>query len=156
MLLNILCLFWFSLQILFETFLTLRRNERDIIKTVYRSACKVPITLSDFNEAWIFKTDFWKSSNIRFRINPCSGSRVLPRERTDGQTDVAKLIVASHNFAKAPEKVNSFPSTLWRNEERTELYLLSFLNLAVDRGEWLTSNPGRFTPGNDASNWTMR
>jgi hypothetical protein len=42
-LLNTKCAFWFSLQLLSETFLILRRNERDMIKNVYRSSCKVPI-----------------------------------------------------------------------------------------------------------------
>ena len=54
--------------------------------------------------------------------------------RTDGRTDVTKLTDASHSFAKAPKKVNSSPSTIRRNVERTELYLHSLLNSAVDRG----------------------
>jgi len=33
-----------------ETFLILRRTERDMIKNVYRSSCKVLVILSDFNE----------------------------------------------------------------------------------------------------------
>jgi len=37
-LLNIKCVFLFSLQRLSETFLILRGNERDIIKSVYRSS----------------------------------------------------------------------------------------------------------------------
>ena len=42
-LLNIKCVFYFSLQLLSETFLILRRNERDMIKNVYYSACKVTV-----------------------------------------------------------------------------------------------------------------
>ena len=34
--------FWFPLQLLSETFLILRRTERDMIKNVYWSSCKVP------------------------------------------------------------------------------------------------------------------
>ena len=37
------CAFWFSLQILYEPFLILRRNERDVIENVYRSSGKVPV-----------------------------------------------------------------------------------------------------------------
>ena len=44
-LLNIKCVFWFSLQILSETFLILRRIQCDIIINVYRSSCKVPVIL---------------------------------------------------------------------------------------------------------------
>ena len=43
--LNTKCVFWFSVQLLSETFLILRRTERDIIKNVYRSSCKVPAIL---------------------------------------------------------------------------------------------------------------
>jgi len=31
-----------------ETFFILRRNERDIVKNVYRSSCKVPAILARF------------------------------------------------------------------------------------------------------------
>ena len=34
---------WFSLQLLSETFFNVRRTERDVIKNVHRSACKVPV-----------------------------------------------------------------------------------------------------------------
>jgi hypothetical protein len=37
----------------------------------------------------------------KFHENPSSGSRVVPCGRTDGQTDMTKLIVAFRNFANA-------------------------------------------------------
>ena len=40
----------FSLQLLSETFLVLRRIERDVIKNEYWSLRKYPLFLSDFNE----------------------------------------------------------------------------------------------------------
>jgi hypothetical protein len=53
-----------------------------------------------------------KYSNIKFRENSSSGSRVVPCGRTDGrtdrqtegQTDITKPIVAFCNFAKAPKR----------------------------------------------------
>jgi hypothetical protein len=48
MLLNIKCVFWFSLQLLSETFLILRRIQRDIIINVHRSSCRVPVVLVRF------------------------------------------------------------------------------------------------------------
>jgi hypothetical protein len=48
MLLNIKCVFCFSLQLLSETFLMLRRIQRDMIVNVYRSSCKVPVILGRF------------------------------------------------------------------------------------------------------------
>ena len=47
-LLNTKCVFWFSVQLLSETFLILRRTERDIIKNVYRCACKVLVVIVTF------------------------------------------------------------------------------------------------------------
>jgi hypothetical protein len=43
-----------------------------------------------------------KYSNIKFRENPSSGSLIIPWDAQDGQdngqTDMTKLIVASHNL----------------------------------------------------------
>ena len=74
--------FEFSLQFLSETFLTLRRIRRDIIKSVHRSVCKVPVILSDFSETWIFSSDFPKHTKMRFYENFSRGGRVVPCGRT--------------------------------------------------------------------------
>jgi len=55
----------------------------------------------------IFFTTFaWNISlskkNTKFSENPSSRSRVVPRERTDRQTDMMTLRVAFQNFANAP------------------------------------------------------
>jgi hypothetical protein len=54
------CVFWFLLQHSYETFLILKRTERDIIKYVHSLHVKYPLFLSDFKERWIFSTGFRK------------------------------------------------------------------------------------------------
>ena len=44
----------------FERFLALRRIERDRVKNIYWSSCKVAFILARFNETGIFKTVFRK------------------------------------------------------------------------------------------------
>ena len=41
---------------------------------------------------------------MKFHKNPSSGSRVVPREQKDRETDMNKLIIAFRNFANAPKK----------------------------------------------------
>jgi len=51
----------------------------------------------------IFSYVFENSSNMKRNKNPSISSRVVPFGRTDGQTDMTKLIVTYHNFANAPK-----------------------------------------------------
>jgi hypothetical protein len=87
-LLNVKCVFWFPVQLLSETFLILSRIQRDIIINVHMSLCKVPLLLSDFNETWIFSTDFrkiLKKSNL-MKIRPVRGELLHADEQTYRQT----------------------------------------------------------------------
>jgi hypothetical protein len=104
-LLKIKCVFWFSLQLLCETFLILRRIQRDIIINVHKSSCEVPLLLSHVNDSWILSTDFRKKySDIKFHENRSSKSPVVPCEL---KTKMTKLIVGFHNFANA-SKVGTY------------------------------------------------
>jgi hypothetical protein len=58
---NIKCVLWFSLQLLSETFLILRRIERDMITNVHTSLDeKFPLFLSYFNKKFCFLDRFSK------------------------------------------------------------------------------------------------
>jgi hypothetical protein len=102
MLLNIKCVFWFSLQLLSETFLVLRTIEREMIKNVLRSSYKVPVKLVRFQWNLNFLDKFSeKSSDFKFNENPASGSRVPcgPADRrTANKTDITKLTVVFRTF----------------------------------------------------------
>jgi hypothetical protein len=54
---------------------------------------------------------FEKYSNIKFHENPCSGSRVVPCGRTEGWTDMTKLIVTFRIFANSPKNRQRTHST---------------------------------------------
>ena len=58
-----------------------------------------------------------KSSNTKFHENPSSGSRVFPCGRTEGRTDMRKLIVAFRNFVNAPKICHDL-NLLWSKKRR--------------------------------------
>jgi hypothetical protein len=118
-LLNMKCVFWFSLRLLSETFLILRPSQRDIIINVHRSSRKVPVILVSFNGSWIFSTDFrkihkhqlsWKS--VKWEQS-CS---MRTDRRTERQTDMTKLTVAFRNFANNNNNNNNFGEERLLNE----------------------------------------
>jgi len=62
--------------------------------------------VSDFNETWIFSTDFRKilKYKISWKILSLGAELLCADRRTDRETDMTKLIVAFRNFAKAPNE----------------------------------------------------
>jgi len=69
-----------------KTFLIPRKNERDVIKKVYRSALKYPLFLSDFNENWIFSTFLRKI--LKYQISLKHVQWEPSTTQTDGRTDM--------------------------------------------------------------------
>jgi hypothetical protein len=64
---------------------------------------KYPLFLSDFNETWIFSTDFRKKAQITsfIKIRPV-GAELF---HADGQTDMTKLRAVFRSFVNAPNKL---------------------------------------------------
>ena len=79
MLLNTKCVFWFSLQLLSETFVILRIIQRDMIKNVYRSSCKVPVIVNKRVQldATVCRHLFTAQSLYMFRVSQHPSSGVL-------------------------------------------------------------------------------
>ena len=90
-LLNIKYVFWFSLQLLSETFLISRRTERDMIKNVSWCSYKVPVNLDIYERSSNFLNGFSKNVQIPnfIKIRPC------------GLTDMTRLVVVFRKFANA-------------------------------------------------------
>ena len=96
--------FWFPLQILSQAFLILRRNERDEKKWIWvfmwsaryscQSLMKLEFSRHIFEKILKYQIS-WKSVQWEPSFSV----------RTDGPTDMTKLIVALHDFAKAPKNV---------------------------------------------------
>ena len=84
---------------LLEKFITLRRTERDVIKNVYWSSCKVAGILVRFSWNLKLLDRFSKSVQISnfIKLRP-TGTKLF---HADGRADVAKLIVAVRNFVNA-------------------------------------------------------
>jgi hypothetical protein len=105
---NIKCVFWFALQLLYETFLILRRIQQDIVINVKMSSGKVSFFL-DFNKTWVFSTYF--QNKLKYQLS----SKSLQWEpscsmRMDRQTGVMKLIVTSWKFSNVHKNETTYHS----------------------------------------------
>jgi hypothetical protein len=124
-LLNVVGVFWFSIQILSEIFLILRRIHRDTIKNVHLSSRKVSL-FSGIKVTRIFLTYFRKNQISNFM-------KICPLEaelfHADRRTDMTKLIVAFRNIANAPKtfvKRRSWPNVRWdRKNVRLSLWYVT-------------------------------
>jgi hypothetical protein len=101
-LLNIKSVFWFSLQILSETFLILRRIQRDMIKNIYRSSCKVPVIIVIFWWNLNFLDRFSKNIKIRNFIKICwAAAELFHTDRRPDANTWRSDTVDFRNFANA-------------------------------------------------------
>jgi hypothetical protein len=103
--------FWFSLRLLQEAFLILRRIKGDNIIIVHRSLRKVLVILVRFSWNWDFSTYVRKI--LKYQIQWRSVQWEPSSTRTGGQTDMAKLLVAFRNIANAPKSCTFSPHCIY-------------------------------------------
>jgi hypothetical protein len=82
---------------------------------------KYPLFLLYFNETWIFAANFRKNTQISNFVKICTVGADLFHAcgRTEGQTDMMKLIVSFRSFANAPDNLH-----IYLFKERIQLALL--------------------------------
>ena len=85
----------------------------------HRPPCKVSCYAGQVSMTLEFSRQiFEKCSNINCHENPSSGSRIVPRGRTDGQTDVTKLILDFRTFANAPKNIRAYTNRNRRTQKK--------------------------------------
>ena len=96
-------MFWFSLQLqnLSETFLIIRRTDRDVIKKYIGLQVNSQLLVSDVKEISLFSTDFSKNTQIWYFTKIISDGTEL--FHADGRVDMTMLIVVFQKFTNKPK-----------------------------------------------------
>ena len=103
--------FWFYLQLLFETFLILKRIQRYIVTNVNMSVCKVFVeSCRILTKVEFSRQIFEKSSFIKSNQNPFfhANGRTERQMNTQKQTDITKLTVACKRAYKQNFRLYKF------------------------------------------------
>jgi hypothetical protein len=93
---------WFSVQFSSKNSYSQKRYGRYYHKCAYMSMSRTRYVCQILRTREFSRKSFEKYSNTNFNENPSSERQVVPRGRTDGQTDMTKLIVTCRNFANVP------------------------------------------------------
>jgi len=106
-----------------------------------------PLFLSEFNETWIFKTDFEKYPIIKFyEIHPVGAELFHADRQTDGQpdtwTDMMMLTVAFCNSATGPKNYKNIGLLNEYNkvysQHNTTLFLVCRCQVLVENSDFQT------------------
>jgi hypothetical protein len=70
-----------------KPFLIIRKLQLEIVINIHRPSFRVAVVILSFNRGLNFLDSFGNILKTKFNGNPSSGSRVVPRGRTERQTD---------------------------------------------------------------------
>jgi predicted DNA-binding protein (MmcQ/YjbR family) len=113
-LLNIKCVFWFSLRLLSKTFLILKRIQRDIVINVKTSPCKVPSFL------FLILTIIQRDIVINVKTSPCKVPSFLFLILTIIQRDIVINIKTSTTTIKIINNKSEHVVGTWRKRQSCE------------------------------------
>jgi len=109
-LLHIKCVFWFSLQSLSETLLTLRRIQEDIIINVHRSSCKLPFILVKFLSNLNFLCRFSRNNQISRKYFLCESYFSMRMDRQTYDEAINRYLQFCERAPPPPpKKKSSYP-----------------------------------------------
>jgi len=96
-----MCISSFSTTFVWNIFHSKENWVRYVHKGIFVLTQSTQVFLSDFNENWIFWTEFRKIFKYKISWKSLQWERSCSM-RTYGRTDTARLIVAFRNFANSP------------------------------------------------------
>ena len=114
-LLNIKCVFLFSLQLLFEIILIIRIIQRDIVINVKTSSCRVAVFSTEFRRKLKYQIS---SKSVQGELS-CFMRTDMQR---DGQTYMTKLVVDFCNFSNAPKNAGCISRRIPVEEIETVIF----------------------------------
>ena len=116
-LLNIKCVFWYSLQLISETFLIVWGVEQDI-RNILTFQFKVPDSHVRFRWNLNFLDRFWKNTHIKFHESPSSWRWVVPCRQTDRHDEANNCFSKfCENAWEIKEEYSIITCKKWRPQE---------------------------------------
>ena len=133
-----MCVLIFSTN-LYEAFIILKVTERDMVKNVYWSSCKVSHSCQLLVKLEFCRKMFKKYARLNFMKSLSSVRPVISWGPVDEQTDLTKVIVAFRNFTKAPTNYFRIQKqkmvAIMRSQEFQEIYSSSNIIRLCKKGD---------------------
>jgi hypothetical protein len=121
--------FWVTLQLAFETFLTLRRILRDFVINIKTFSCKISVFFYYFKKICLVLTDFRKKAQISSLIKiRWVGAKLFHADR---RTDIKNLKCRFSQFCERSQNIRFFSHFNKPEDLNTLQQCQKILNLAA-------------------------